>query len=71
MNPFRAILRKLAAEFRAQRLGRRALREIRFAKYRVPTERDERSVEEIGLRRLPRRLPGWMGNRNLSLTTSH
>jgi hypothetical protein len=56
MNPLRAIFLKLAVEFRAQRLGRRSLREIQFAKYKVAPQRGERSVRERLLRRLPRRL---------------
>lgn len=56
MKRFLIILRKLAAEFRAQALGHRALHEIRFAKYKVAAHGDERAIQEFVLRRLPRRL---------------
>ena len=56
MNLLRAILRKIAAEFRVQRLGRRSLREIQFAKYKVAPEQGDRIVRERLLRRLPRSL---------------
>lgn len=67
MNLIRAIFTKLAAEFRAQRLGRRALREVQFAKYKVAPRQDDRIVAE----RLLRRLPGSVRNSPFSLTTSH
>lgn len=58
MNPFRAIFSRLAAEWRAQWLGRRALREIHFAKYKVTAEPGDRLCRERVLQRLPRKL--WM-----------
>ena len=61
MNPFRAIFSRLAAEWRDHWLGRRALREVRFAKYKVTLEPGDRLCRERVLRRLPRTLwmPGW------------
>ena len=53
MNLLRAIFRKIAAELRAQRLGRRALREVQFAKYKVAPQQGDRIVRERLLRRLP------------------
>lgn len=48
------LVRNLTSEFRTQYLGRRALQEIRFAKYRAVTSRTERDVRELALRRLER-----------------
>jgi hypothetical protein len=56
MNPLRAILVTIAAEFRRQRLGRRSLREIQFAKYKVTPRLGDRNVQERLLRRMPKRL---------------
>ena len=52
MNLIRAILSRIAAEMRAQRTGRQALREIRFSKYRVAQH--NRTVQERVMRRMPR-----------------
>jgi len=61
MNPFRSIFTRLAAEWRAQRMGRRALREVRFVKYKITSETGDRLCRERVLRRLPRNLllPSW------------
>ena len=48
------VVRNMTSEFRTQLLGRRALHEIRFARYRAATDRDEREVQELALRRLAR-----------------
>jgi hypothetical protein len=56
MNLLRAILRKIAAEFRAQRLERRSLREVQFAKYKVAPRQGDRNVRERLLRRMQGRL---------------
>jgi hypothetical protein len=53
MNPFKAIVSRIGAEFRLQRLGRKALREFQFRKYHVEPN-EERVVRERLLRRLPR-----------------
>ncbi|MBI2929488.1 MAG: hypothetical protein HYY24_27810 [Verrucomicrobia bacterium] len=67
MNLFRAIFKKIAAELRVQRIGRRALREVHFAKYKVAPQRGDRNVAE----RLLRRFPGSFETSAFSLTTSH
>jgi hypothetical protein len=54
MNLFQAFLAKIAAEFHVQRYGRRALNEIKFAKYKIAPRQSDRSVRERLLRRLPR-----------------
>jgi len=56
MNLLRAIVSKIAAELRLQRLGRRSLREIQFSKYKVTPAPSDRPVRERLLRRLPRSL---------------
>jgi hypothetical protein len=56
MHLFRVIFSRLLAEFRTHRFGRRALREVRFAKYKVTSEPGDRSCRERVLRRLPRHL---------------
>lgn len=48
------LVRSLTSEVHVLLLGRRALQEIRFARYRAATNRDERDVQELGLRRLAR-----------------
>ena len=61
MNPVQGMLSRLAAEWCVQWLGRRALREIRFAKYKVTLEPGDRPCRERVLRQLPRNLwmPSW------------
>jgi len=61
MISVRSILSRLVSEVRAQWLGRRALREVRFAKYQVTSEPGDRPCRERVLRRLPRNLslPSW------------
>ncbi len=54
INRICILVRNLTSEFRTHCLGRRALQEIRFAKYRAVTNRDERDVRELALRRLER-----------------
>lgn len=45
-------VRILTSEFHAQILGRRALHEIRFARYRAANGLEEREVQELAYRRL-------------------
>jgi hypothetical protein len=61
VNTFRAIFSRLGAEWQAQWLGRRALREVRFAKYTVTPGPGDHLCRERVLRRLPRnlRMPSW------------
>ncbi|MGE3312785.1 MAG: hypothetical protein AB7O66_22680 [Limisphaerales bacterium] len=52
LNRIGILVRSLTSGFRVQLLGRRALQEIRFARYRAATDRSEREVQERALRRL-------------------
>ena len=56
MNLLLAILNKICAEIREQRRGRRALHEVKFAKYKIAPRADDRLVQQRLLRRLPRSL---------------
>lgn len=51
----RSLVRNLTSVLGEQYIGRRALQEIQFARYRVVDDRDERDVQELALRRLERR----------------
>ena len=67
MNLIRTILSKIAAEFRLLRVGQHALREVRFAKYKIAPRKGDLAIQEHLLRRIPLRL----GNRPLSFGATH
>ena len=52
MNLLQTILRRLVADAETLFLGRRALREVQFAKYNVASRPGTRLVQERLLRRL-------------------
>jgi hypothetical protein len=56
VNFIPAIFQRLAGEIRAQRLGRRALREVQFAKYKVAPRQDDRTIRDRILLGVPPKL---------------
>jgi hypothetical protein len=67
MNLIRTILFGIAAELRLLRVGQRALREVRFAKYKVAPRKGDLAIQQLLLRRIPLQLR----NRPLSFGATH